>query len=129
VDILVANEAEARSLLNDDRARDLPADGLAGALTAELAVPTVVVTLGESGCVAHTDGVIHRYPAQEMVAVDTTGAGDAFMATYAAHVTAGAYQDDAINAAQSAAAQAIQHAGGHESMPSSGWRWDGRGPA
>jgi ribokinase len=120
VDVLVPNETEARALLNDCRVgSDLPNDGLAEALASELAVPTVVVTLGESGCVIHAADVTRRYPGQKTEAVDTTGASDAFTATYTAHITAGAPEADAIQAAQSAAVWAIRHPGGHESMPSS----------
>ena len=112
-----AREAEARALLNDSQAdRDLLADGLAGVLAAGLGVPTVVVTLGESGSVLHASGVTRRSPAQEAETVDTTGASDAFKATFAAHITAGVPEADAIQAAQAAAAWAIRHPGGHESM-------------
>jgi ribokinase len=121
VDVLVPNETEARALLSGDQAgRDMSADGLASALASELAVPTVVVTLGDSGCVAHDAGGTRRYPVQKTAAVDATGASDAFTATFAAHLAAGAPEADAIHAAQSAAAWAIRHTGGHESMPSSG---------
>ena len=115
VDVLVPNEIEARALLGGGHA--VSVDNLAGALSRNLAVPTVVVTLGASGCVAHAAGVSRRYPAQETVAVDTTGASDAFTATFAAYLTAGASEPDAIGAAQAAAAWAIQRAGGHGSMP------------
>ena len=121
VDVLVPNEIEAQALLNSgEGGRNLAADGLADALADELRVPTVVVTLGESGCIAHTAGVTHRYSAQQTVAVDTTGASDAFTATFAAHLTAGAFEADAVHAAQSAAAWAIGHPGGHRSMPAPG---------
>ena len=120
VDVLVPNETEARALLNNSQAdRELPADELAGALAAELEVPTVVVTLGGSGCVAYAAGVTRRYSALRAAAVDTTGASDAFTATFAAHITAGVPRDEAIQMAQSAAAQAISQHGGHQSMPSS----------
>jgi ribokinase len=119
VDVLVPNETEARALLRSDRACDMPADDLAGALAAELGVSTVVVTLGASGCVAHAAGASRRYPAHTTVPVDTTGASDAFMATLAAYLTAGVPESGAIDAAQAAAALAIQRAGGHESMPAS----------
>jgi ribokinase len=119
VDVLVPNEAEARALLSDSRAdRDLPADALAGALAAGLDVPTVVVTLGASGCVMHAAGVNRQYPAQETMAIDTTGASDAFTATFAAHIVAGEAESDAIQAAQNSAAWAIRHPGGHQAMPS-----------
>lgn len=120
VDVLVPNEIEARALLAAEGAGELPADNLAGALADELDVPSVVVTLGASGCVAHAGGMSHRYPAHEIVAVDTTGASDAFTATFAAQLTAGASEAEAVAVAQAAAARAVQHAGGYESMPSAG---------
>jgi len=96
IDVLVPNEAEARALLGGDQvSRDVPADGLASALVAGLGVGTVVVTLGAAGCVAHA-------------------------ATFAAHITAGAPEAEAIQAAQSAAAWAVGHPEGHKSMPSPG---------
>ena len=120
IDVLVPNEVEARALLSDSPdGRDLPAGELADALATGLGVGTVVVTLGESGCVIHAAGVTRRYPAQKTEAVDTTGASDAFTATFAAHITAGVPEGGAIQAAQSAAAWAIRHPGGHESMPAS----------
>ena len=117
VDVLVPNEIEARALLNGGA--DLTADLLAGELSRKLSVPAVVVTLGEAGCVVHADGVSRLYPAPRAVPVDTTGASDAFTAVCAASLVAGAPLADAIHAAQSAAALAIGHPGGHESMPSS----------
>jgi len=121
VDVVVPNEIEAHALLNSgEGGRNVPAEGLGGALADELQVPTVVVTLGESRCIAHAAGVTRRYSAQQTVAVDTTGASDAFTATFAAHLTAGASEADAIHAAQSAAAWAIGHPGGHRSMPEPG---------
>jgi ribokinase len=120
VDVLVPNETEARALLTSDHAkRAVPADALASALSSALALPVVVVTLGESGCVVHAAGESRKYPAQKTAVVDSTGASDAFTATLAAHLTADASEADAIHAAQSAAAWAIGHLGGHESMPSS----------
>jgi ribokinase len=120
VDVLVPNETEARALLTSDHAkRAVPPDALASAVASALALPAVVVTLGGSGCVVHAAGETRRYPVQKTRVVDTTGASDAFTATLAAHLTADASEADAIHAAQSAAAWAIGHLGGHESMPSS----------
>jgi ribokinase len=116
VDVLVPNEIEARALL--DGGQEVPADQLASALSHRLAVPTIAVTLGSSGCVLHASGASRSYPAHKAAAVDTTGAGDAFTATFAAHLVAGASESDAVDAAQAAAARTVRHAGGHDSMPS-----------
>lgn len=115
VDVVVPNEVEARALM--DGGRDVPTGELAGAVSHRLGVPTVAVTLGASGCALHTSGLSRLYPAHKAAAVDTTGAGDAFMATFAAYLTAGASEPDAVDAAQAAAARAVQHAGGHDSVP------------
>jgi ribokinase len=117
VDVLVPNEVEARALL--DVNHDVPADELAGALSHELGVPTVAVTLGASGCALHASGQSRHYPPHQAVAVDTTGAGDAFTATFAAYLSAGASEPEAVDAAQAAAARSVQHAGGHDPMPAS----------
>jgi ribokinase len=119
VGVLVPSGAEARALLGGDLAgRDLAGDSLADALAAELGVPTVVVTLGESGCVARAAGATRGYPAQKTVAVDTTGVSDAFTAAFVAQPTAGGPVDDAIHAAQSGAAWAVGYPGARQSMPS-----------
>jgi ribokinase len=115
VDVVVPNEAEARALL-DARGlgQDRVSDRLAEVLARELGVPTVVVTHGEAGCVTHAGGATRRYPAERAAAVDSTGA---FTATFAAYLTAGASEGDAVHASQSAAVWAIRQRGSHESMP------------
>lgn len=118
VDVVVPNETEARAILRGvgsaDNAR---IDDLAHALASELATPTVVVTLGALGCVTCSTGNVRRYPAHPATPVDTTGASDAFTATLAAYLTAGAPEDVAIRAAIAAAAWSVGRHGGHESMP------------
>lgn len=115
VDVVVPNENEARALLAGGQ--NVPANDLADALALDLGVATIAVTLGAAGCALHAAGESRHYPAHQVVPVDTTGAGDAFMAIFAAHLTAGASGPDAVEAAQSAAAWAVQRAGGHGSMP------------
>jgi ribokinase len=117
---LVPNEAEARALLAGSESA-LPPDRLAEALAGQFDVRIIAVTLGASGCVVYADGQSCRYPALEVVPVDTTGAGDAFVATFAAHLTAGAAVEDAVHVAQSAAAHAIQRPGAYESIRGN-WR-------
>ena len=118
VDLLLPNEAEARALVHGEDPDVLAAEGLAAAVARTLAVPTVVVTLGGAGCVAHSAGTSRNYPAHRVTEViDATGASDAFAAALALELTGGGSESDAIHSAQSAAAFAIKRAGGHESMP------------
>ena len=79
----------------------------------------VVVTLGQAGCVLHCDGTSRRYPAEEVAAIDTVGAGDAFVASFAATLAVGAPIEEAVHRAQSAAAWAVRRRGGYEAMPGS----------
>jgi ribokinase len=118
VDVLVPNENEARALLTGEQ--DVAASQLASALSRDLAVPTVAVTLGEAGCVLHAAHESRHHPAHQVVAVDTTGAGDAFTAAFAACLASGVSEAEAVDTAQSAAAWAVQRAGGHAAMP----MWD-----
>jgi ribokinase len=118
VNVLVPNENEARALLAARQADGgVPAEELPGALAAELAVPQVIVTLGALGCVVHAHGETRRYAAPKAEAVDTTGASDAFTATYVAQFASGANESQAVSKAQTAAALAIDRRGGYEAMP------------
>jgi ribokinase len=49
--------------------------------------------------------------------VDTTGASDAFTATFSAYLIAGEEVAEAVAAGQLAASWAVSHHGGQESMP------------
>jgi rfaE bifunctional protein kinase chain/domain len=51
-----------------------------GQLTGKLGAGNVIVKLGEEGCVAAIRGQLYRSPALKVTAVDTCGAGDAFLA-------------------------------------------------
>lgn len=117
VEEVMPNQAEARVLLAGGP-DDWPADELlASALAAELGVRLAVVTLGADDCVLHGAEGTRRFPPGIAWPVDTTGASDAFTATFAAQLAAGASEADAVHAAQAAAVHAIERAGGYASMP------------
>lgn len=118
VHVLIPNKAEAHAILQgvgSDRTNQM--DDLAAELAAGLTAPAVVVTLGQSGCIAHADGSSRRYQAHPAVPVDTPGASDAFVACLAAFTLAGASEADAIEAALAAAAWTIGRPGGHQAVP------------
>jgi ribokinase len=107
--------------------RDFP-DPMLHALCRKLAVPTVVITLGEHGCFvshanasARADGdAFYRVPAEAARAVDTVGAGDAFTGGLAAglilHGMAKPFRD-AVRHATRVAALSTERAGAAAAMP------------
>ncbi|MGI4954105.1 MAG: PfkB family carbohydrate kinase, partial [Janthinobacterium lividum] len=111
---VVANAVEAREITGQQG--DEAAAGLA-ALGPRLAV----VTLGAGGCVAAPGG---HYPAPASLPVDSTGgpvdstgAGDAFCGVLASALARGLEPQDAIAAAQRAAAQTVHRHGAFEALP------------
>ena len=98
-DIVVANETEfdclVGSKLEDDEARIDALRRLHGETGR-----TVVVTLGERGAVAISDGEIVRVDSPRIVPVDAVGAGDTFCGYLAAGLDAG---DDFVACLQRAA--------------------------
>lgn len=110
-DILVPNEREATEL-----------SGCADAETAALALSekahTVIVTLGERGCLVAQGGeIVLRVPSRAVAAIDTTGAGDAFVGALVAWLAEDAPLSDAIQAAVAAASVSVTRAGAAASSP------------
>lgn len=97
VDILVVNESEAAALIGlqgvGDDALRTAADGR-----------TLVVTLGADGVVLVEGGAVTRIPAVPVEAVDTVGAGDAFVGALAAALAGGASLMDAARLGTAAGA-------------------------
>lgn len=94
VDILIPNESEFVALINrlqPDAKKKLTEAALLKLPAAKLhqlcgtfGVPVVIVTLGQRGCfVSRADGYL-EVPAFKVKAIDTTGAGDAFVGGFAA---------------------------------------------
>ena len=92
-------------------AGELHARGLAGLkadlfhrLCRALGVPIVIVTLGAQGCFVSQPDVYTRIQAHDVDAVDTTGAGDAFVGGFAAGLVR--FQRNVLEAAHYASAVA-----------------------
>lgn len=117
VTILVVNEGEAREVGRPEAAvRSL---GKGGAL---------IVTLGARGCVIHRAGQGEEgeelVAAERVRAVDTTGAGDAFVGTLAAGLSLSVPLSAAVRGATSAAADAVTRAGTYRAiaaLPATDW--------
>ncbi len=116
VDWLVVNVPEAAALLGR------PVAGLAGAAAAAAALAAagarhVVVTAGPAGAVlsgAAGDGAV---PGFSVTAVDSVGAGDAFVAALAVAVAGGLPPAEAVRLACAVGATAVTRAGAQDGMP------------
>jgi ribokinase len=109
VDVLVVNEGELIALGGH------PAD-LRRSLDA-IAVPCVVVTLGQRGCVARVHGEFLLQPAFAVDPLDTTAAGDTFCGVLAAALAQGAGWPQVLRRASAAAALACTRLGAQASIP------------
>ena len=115
-DPLVVNEHEAHLLLAEDvREPEESAERLLS-----LGPRSVVVTLGAAGAVLAADGSARRFPAPQVEAADTTGAGDAFVGALAAKLAEGIPLEEAIPHAVLAGAAAVTREGAQGSLPTPG---------
>lgn len=111
VDLLIPNEHEAAALSGKTEPH-------AAAEILLRHVPEVVVTLGSKGCLYAARGseTVH-FPAPEVTAVDTTGAGDTFVGALAVALGEGRAVPEALAWASIAAALCVQKPGASTSMP------------
>jgi 2-dehydro-3-deoxygluconokinase len=113
-DILFAGDDEARIALERD------ASAGPGALADELAAlgpAEVVIKLGRRGALARIEGEVIEVPAVPVHAVDTVGAGDAFVAGYLASRLLRRGVRDGLSTAAVAGAFAVTVPGDWEALP------------
>lgn len=118
VDILVANAGEAAELAG---ALGVPADATVLARCAALAGEErlAVVTLGADGAIARRGATLWQVAAPKVAALDTTGAGDAFVGAFAAALDRGAETGRALAEGTAAGALACLATGAQSSSPES----------
>jgi ribokinase len=78
---------------------------------------TVILTLGERGSLLVTDKSTEHVPVAQVKALDTTGAGDAFVGSLAYFLAAGKSLTDAMQRANRIAALSVQSSGTQTSFP------------
>ncbi|MEA4969948.1 MAG: ribokinase [Candidatus Pelethousia sp.] len=112
VDLLILNEPESERLL---KLCGRPPDRDVGKRLFQLregyACKTIILTLGSQGCALFDHGEVYHYPAQPVKAVDTSGAGDSFLAAVTAALVRGHSLQSACVFAGVYAAQTIQTPG------------------
>jgi 2-dehydro-3-deoxygluconokinase len=113
-DILFAGDDEARIALGSDAS--VGPDALADALC-DLGPAEVVVKLGRRGATARIDGEVIEVPPVPVHAVDTVGAGDAFVAGYLASRLLRRGVSDRLSTAAVAGAFAVSVPGDWEALP------------
>jgi ribokinase len=119
-DPLVVNEHEGLLVLELLGGRDLPAASDHRGILARLAAAgfaSVVLTLGPDGALVASGGEISAFPAPKVSAVDTTGAGDAFVGALAARLAAGDSLSTGVEFAVRVGAYAVQSVGAQPSYP------------
>jgi ribokinase len=114
-DPLVVNEHEAAFLLGED-VQDPEASARK---LLRLGPPSAIVTLGDAGAILTTAGSSWHFPAPEVKAIDTTGAGDAFVGALATKLVAGTPLVEAVPYAVLAGAVAVNREGAQGSLPTS----------
>ncbi len=116
--IITPNQAEASELAGHS-VHDLPTARQAAQKIRDLGPQEVIITLGPLGALWLNDQGEHHFPAPQVQAVDTTGAGDAFNGALAARLCQGHPLDQSIPYAIKAATHSVTKPGAIPSMPHS----------
>ena len=112
-DWLVPNEGELAELAaGSDPSSDADLLRYAGTLRAG-----VVVTLGAAGAALVTRDGVTRVPAPAVAAVDTVGAGDAFLGAFAVGLALGWAPEDAVRLGIACASESVTRSGAQGSFP------------
>ena len=107
---LVPNETELAILSGLPVESEAEIEAAARSLMAK-GIETVVVTMGSRGAMLLTADAIRRIPPVRVTPVDTTGAGDAFVGSFARYYVGGEGLDSALNKAVRYAADSITRRG------------------
>lgn len=112
VDILIINELEGREL-----AGELDPDAVLEGLNRQFPKAAKVLTLGARGVLFAEKKTRLRVPAVKVKAVDTTGAGDAFIGYFVAEICRRTGVEAALKLACKAAAICVTRPGATDSIP------------
>lgn len=115
-DIFCPNETETE-LLTDMSVQSLEEAENAAKVLMERGAATVILTLGERGSLLVTDATTEHIPVAPVKALDTTGAGDAFVGSLAFFLASGKSLSAAIKRANRIAAVSVQSSGTQSSFP------------
>lgn len=115
VDLLVPNETEAAILANNSL-QSLDPEKAAREFIRK-GVKEVIVSLGEKGCLYASSHKVISRPAFNVQAVDSTGAGDAFVGALSVGMALGWKMEKSIAFASASGALAVTKKGAQSSLP------------
>jgi len=116
-DWLIPNEIEA-SMLTGGTIRSREQMETAALALKASGPQGIVITMGEQGALlVGADNIIVEIPVAHVKAVDTTGAGDAFVGSFAYFLALGALPTEAVRRACAIAARSVLKAGAQSSYP------------
>jgi ribokinase len=118
-DVFCPNQGEA-GLLTGRQVRTVDDAAKAARTLMDRGAGSVVVTMGDQGCVVVTDGATEHVPAVPVDAVDSTGAGDAFVGALAYLLAAGKPLATSAMLANDVAALSVLGKGTQSSFPDRG---------
>ncbi len=116
VDIITPNETEAQTLTGIEVTDEKSASEAADALLAK-GVKTAIITLGEKGLLIVDSDGREMIPANQVKALDSTAAGDAFTGSLACRLAQGDSLKTAAVYANAVAAVSVTRLGAQPSMP------------
>lgn len=122
VDYLTPNETELQMLSNMMVSDQNSAEKAAKVLL-DRGVQNIIITLGEKGALLVNKFHTRLFPAQKVVVVDTTAAGDAFNGALAYSLAKGKSLNDAILFSNKVASVSVTRLGAQSSMPSLSEIW------
>jgi ribokinase len=117
IDYFIPNETESR-ILTGIEVTDLASAEKAAHKFMEFGAKNVIITLGEKGALLVTPNGSTHVPSRKVKVVDTTAAGDAFIAGLANALVKGLPQVEAVRYACCAGALTVTRFGAQTSLPS-----------
>ena len=113
IDLLIINELEGAALTGEDEANKI-----VSTLLGLYPSVRILLTLGQQGAWYADSRGIHKQPAEQVTATDTTGAGDTFTGYFVAEYSKGVSIEESLKIACRAAAISVTRAGAASSIPS-----------
>jgi len=115
-DIICPNETECE-VLTGQSVHTIEEATKAGRILLEKGAKTVLITLGERGCLIVTPNESTLIPGEKVTPIDTTGAGDCFIGSLAYFLSKGVSLHESCKRANLIASISVQHFGTQVSYP------------